>query len=127
MKSTAMTASAAMLGTGICFADNASLVQHIPGWNYDYPSYVDDKTGVTVYNLTRGEADDQVVYQTHPMWTRDMDYFLFYSKRSGKGMRPHLLEMDTGEGRPIIQEQYQRGTMTWKNNLFYYMADHELF
>lgn len=96
-------------------------------WKFSYPSYVDEKTGVTVYNLTRGEAGDQIVYQTHPMWTREMDYFLFYSKRSGGGMRPHLLEMNTGEVRPVTQEEYQRGTMTWKNNLFYYMANHVLY
>jgi len=101
--------------------------QAVPEWNFTYPSYTDEKTGATVYNLTRGEADDHVMYQTHPMWTQGMDYFLFYSRRSGEGMLPHLLEMDTGKARPIIKGGCQRGTMTWKNNLFYYIASHEAF
>jgi oligogalacturonide lyase len=92
-----------------------------------FPSYVDGKTGVTVYNLTPGDQDSQVMYQTHPMWTQKMDYFLFYSHRSGEGMRPHLLEMQTGEVQPLIRERYQQGTMSWQDNLMYYIADHELF
>lgn len=96
-------------------------------WEYPFPSYMDEKTGVTVYNLTPGEQDCQVMYQTHPMWTQKMDYFLFYSRPPGEGMGPHLLEMQTGKVQPLIAERYQRGTMTWKGNLMYYIADHDLF
>jgi oligogalacturonide lyase len=116
-----------VLALGAAVLPRASFAQHGPDWQYEYPSYVDENTGVTVYNLTRGETDDQVMYQTHPMWTRDMDYFLFYSRRSGEGMRPHLLEIQTGEVRPIIRGGYQRGTMTWKDNLLFYISDHEVF
>ena len=127
IKSAAATAGAVMFGAGSCPAADAPVKQPVPGWKFSYPSYVDEKTGATVYNLTRGAADDQIMYQTHPMWTQGMDYFLFYSKRSGEGMLPHLLEMDTGEVRPILNGGCQRGTMTWKNNLFYYIANHEVF
>lgn len=112
---------------GLMTLPRIALSQKEPNWDFAYPSYRDSETGVMVYNLTRGETDDQVMYQTHPMWTRDMDYFLFYSRRSGAGMRPHLLEMQTGEVRPIIRGGYQRGTMTWKDNLLYYISDHKVF
>ncbi len=103
--------------------------QSPPDWAVSgrYPAYVDEKTGVTVYNLTRSEHDDQVVYQTHPMWTPDMRYFMFYSRRSGAGMRPHLLELDSGKVRPLEMAGYQRGTMTWNSTAFFYIAQDEVY
>ncbi|HEX71779.1 MAG TPA: twin-arginine translocation signal domain-containing protein, partial [Candidatus Hydrogenedentes bacterium] len=98
----------------------------IPPWTRRFPSYVDAKTGATIFNLTPGDHDDRIVYQTHPMWTQDMRYFMFYSTRSGDGARPHLLDMNTGEARPVFAEGHQRETMTWRDNNFYCVVNHDV-
>lgn len=42
-----------------------------------YPSYIDEVTGVRVYNLTPDSGKDLTVYQTHPMWTPGMEHLVF--------------------------------------------------
>jgi oligogalacturonide lyase len=44
---------------------------------------VDAKTAVTITALTSSAADDVKLYQTHPQWTADGKWIVFYSKRSG--------------------------------------------
>ncbi len=105
----------------------ANVRQSTPPWQHRFASYVDEETGVTVYNLTPGNHDDDVVYQTHPMWTQDMRYFMYYSRRPGQERRPNLLDMHTGEARAIEAPGYQRGTMTWHDNNLYYMANNDVF
>ena len=58
--------------------------------------YRDEKTGVSVRVLTPGETRDETIYQTHPMWTRDMRHLVFNSHRTREKRLPHALEMATG-------------------------------
>ena len=104
-------------------------VANVPGppWNPEglYPSYRDEKTGVPVYNLTPGGHENGKIYQTHPMWTQNMEHLVFHSKRDEGGMQLWMLEMGSGETRPV-PEATGTGTMTWSNNDFYYVADRKL-
>lgn len=86
-----------------------------------YPSYVDEKTGASVLNLTPGEHSDSVTYQTHPMWVDGGRYFMFYSDRSGNGSRPHLLEVATGAVRPVPLNDYSRSTLSWTTPHLYFI------
>lgn len=86
-----------------------------------YPSYVDDKTGATVLNLTPGDHADSITYQTHPMWVDGGRYFMFYSDRSGNGSRPHLLEVATGTVKPVPLNDYSRSTLSWTTPHLYFI------
>ena len=99
-----------------------------PPWNPGnlYPSYRDEKTGVPVYNLTPGGDENSKIYQTHPMWTRNMEHLVFHSKRDGADMSLWMLALKSGEARPIPAVNGSTGTMTWSNNDFYYVADRKL-
>ncbi|MCC6696425.1 MAG: hypothetical protein IT365_12410 [Candidatus Hydrogenedentes bacterium] len=70
-------------------------------WSPELETYRDEKTGALVRRLTQGDARDEVIYQTHPMWVRGMEYLVFLSDRSGNGMRPHILETRTGIVKPL--------------------------
>lgn len=98
-----------------------------PPWNPEgvYPSYQDEKTGVPVYDLTPGGHENSKIYQTHPMWTRNMEHLVFHSKRDDAGMRPWMLETKSGEARPVPAAT-GTGTMTWQNNDFFYIDNRRL-
>lgn len=100
-----------------------------PSWFPEglFPSYIDEKTGVRVYNLTPGGHASSIIYQTHPMWTPDMEHLVFSSNRDEKGNRLWMLEMKTGKTLPVPLEVYETGTMTWKDNDLYYVADKKLY
>lgn len=91
-----------------------------------FPSYLDDKTGVRLYSLTPGGHASAIVYQTHPMWTRNQEHLVFHSNRDASGNRLWMVELKSGEMRPVPTESYETGTMTWKNNDLYYVADKTL-
>jgi len=91
-----------------------------------FPSYQDEKTGARIFNLTPGGGENQIIYQTHPMWTRNMEHLVFHSQQEGHG-GPWMLEMKSGKTRPVPVESYATGTMTWKNNALYYLADRTLY
>lgn len=85
-----------------------------------FACYLDEKTGARVYTLTPGPSSDQVVYQTHPMWTPGMSHLVFLSNRSGAAFAPHVLEMKTGQIRPLIDEQSRIYALTWRSSTCYY-------
>lgn len=91
-----------------------------------YPSYQDEKTGVRIFNLTPDGGENQIIYQTHPMWTRNREHLVFYSQREGHG-GPWMLELKSGKARPVPVESYSTGTMTWKNNNLYYIVGRDLY
>lgn len=91
-----------------------------------FPAYTDEKTGIRMFKLTPGEHDDQVIYQTHPMWTQGMTHLLFTSNRSGNGRALCLLDMATGEVRPLPVPSGAPATMTWYDNALYFIADENL-
>lgn len=74
-----------------------------PVWS-KFDSYVDEKTGARVFNLTPGTQSDSTIYQTHPMWSPEMRYLVFMSSRSSGAMTPHALDMNTGEARPLLPD-----------------------
>lgn len=94
-----MKTVSALLFAGVLGTSLAASAQMFPEGRF--PSYIDEKTQARVYNLTPGDAQDQIVYQTHPMWTPGMELLLFRSDRSGAGLRPHVVVMATGEIKPV--------------------------
>ena len=92
-----------------------------------FPSLRDDKTAIELYNLTPGGGENQVIYQTHPMWTKNMEHLVFSSKREGSDNTLWMLEMKSGELRPVPVKPYSTGTLTWKNNNLYYITDRDLY
>lgn len=92
-----------------------------------FPAYVDERTGARVHTLTPGASADVVVYQTHAMWTRNMEYLLFHSDRSGTAMAPHALCMRTGEVRPIIPDRCPAFALAWDSSDFYYLEGRTLY
>lgn len=95
---TFLAASAAgVLGSG------AGRATAEPGTRFDrYPSYVDLVTGARVYKIVTGGERNDIVYQTHPMWTPGMAHLVFNSAREGGGMRPYVLTLETGGMRPLL-------------------------
>jgi oligogalacturonide lyase len=69
----------------------------------NFESYADPVTGARVYILAGGDARNEVIYQTHPMWTPGMRHYIFNSDRQGGGMRLHALTMETGVVRPLLE------------------------
>lgn len=105
----------------------SSLNKRRPALKDVFDSYLDAKTGARVYNLTPGPAQDQVVYQTHPMWTPGMEYLLFHSDRSGIPTQIHAVEMHTGEIRPIVNERCGPSAMAWRTGVLYYLRNRDIF
>ncbi len=69
-----------------------------------FEHYTDEKTRARVYRLTSGPQRDDVVYQTHPMWSPDMGLLVFHSDRTSGTMTPHVLETSTGKVRPLLPD-----------------------
>lgn len=127
LKNSAGVMAAMGLGTRTLAPIKQESAPSVPPWNHRFPSYLDDKTQARMYILTPENIDSQVMYQTHPMWTQDMNFFLFYANTNGEGMRPHVLEMRSGVTKPLLAEAHQRGAMTWKNDKFYYMSNNSVY
>ncbi len=92
----------------------------VNAWPSELGEYQDEKTGARVRTLTKGPFKDQVVYQTHPMWTPGMAHLVFTSDRSG-GMLPHAIEMKTGQIRCLTPEGSGDFTLARKRDQLYYM------
>jgi oligogalacturonide lyase len=88
-----------------------------------YPRWQDEVTGVEGIVLVRGVPESEVVYQTHPMWTPEMDYFLFMARPEQGGLHPHLLEIRTGESRLLLDGNVHFAAMAWRSRSLYYFAD----
>lgn len=86
-----------------------------------FPSYIDAKTGATVYNLTPQLGPAQIVYQTHPMWTPGMAHLVFTA-----GGQVQALEMATGTTRPVLEPAHPF-SMQWRSSALYYLDGRELY
>lgn len=85
-----------------CAGAAASLVlQRRAGADSPFDYYIDPFTGATVHKLTTDETQDQVVYQTHPQWSKDRSRLLYRSHRDGL-WAPIVLDMATGERRVLV-------------------------
>ncbi len=92
-----------------------------------FPVLTDEHTGARVYVLTPGDAEDQVIYQTHPKWTPQMEYLVFLSNRTGEHMSPHTLEMATGRIKPVVGGRPVQFSMAWNSAKLFYFQERELF
>lgn len=89
-------------------------------------SYCDDQTGVKIRNLTPGLAKAHTIYQTHPMWTPNMEYLLFDAEKDGV-MLPHALLLKTGHTRPIVDAPVTASTLDRKAGRLYYVQDNQVY
>ncbi len=115
LKTAALTA-----GTLVTKAMGVENTPETEEWPSEMSEYQDDRTGVRVRTLTRGSSKDQVVYQTHPMWTPGMEYLVFSSDRSG-GMLPHAIEIKTGRIRCLCPRGSADFTLARKEDALYFM------
>ncbi len=86
-----------------------------------YPSYIDAKTGAKVINLTPADRQDTIIYQTHPMWTPGMEYFVYMAA----GV-PQALEMATAQTRPLLDKSVNF-SMQWDSANLYYFEGRDLY
>lgn len=90
-------------------------------------TYTDSVTGARVTMLTPGPERDQVVYQTHPMWTPDMGHLVVESYRSGDARLPHALNRADGAVTCLAPDGAQDWTLARKDNRLFYRNGDELF
>lgn len=88
--------------------------------------YRDEVTGMRVEVLTPGPARDQVVYQTHPMWTRGMRRLLFHSDRTGI-QQPHGLDIETGKICCLVDREAGPVVLARQDDLLYFRSGGALF
>lgn len=88
-------------------------------------SYRDERTGVRLRNLTPECAKAQLMYQTHPMWTPNMEYLVFDAEKDGV-MLPHALLFKTGHTRPIVDTPVPASVLDRKTGRFYYIQDNDI-
>lgn len=100
------------------YAENGPGVQE---WPSEMGEYQDEKTGAPIKTLTHGLCKDQVIYQTHPMWTPGMEHLVFSSDRSG-GMLPHAMEMKTGRIHCLTPQGSADFTLARREDSLYFMA-----
>ncbi len=89
-------------------------------WPSEISEYRDEKTGTCIRPLTHGPSKNQVVYQTHPMWTPGMEYLVFSSDRSD-GMLPHAIEMKTGRIQRLTPPGSADFTLARRDDSLYFM------
>lgn len=90
-------------------------------------TYRDEQTGATVRVLVGGSGKNQVIYQTHPMWTPGMSHLLFVSDRTGGRWLPHVLELGTGEVWCAAAEGAEDWTLARKEGLLYFRRGDNLY
>lgn len=88
--------------------------------------YQDEKTGARIRDLTPDMGCAQVFYQTHPMWTQDGDFLLFYGERNGK-MVPHALFLKSGRTRSLVDGEIGDSILDRKQGRLYYTADNAIW
>jgi oligogalacturonide lyase len=91
-----------------------------------FPSFEDEVTGARIYNLTPDDHKNEVIYQTHPQWTPRLTYLVFSSDRSGGGMRPHAIDMRTGEARVLGPKGIQGFALSPSSGLLLFVKDNVL-
>jgi len=120
---TAMGAASAATGCATVAAQSSET----SGWSPTLETYRDQNTGALVRRLTSSESQDQVIYQTHPMWVNGMDYLVFNSDRLGGGMKPHILESRTARIRPLSGHPIGDYVVARKTAAMYALRDNAIF
>ena len=93
--------------------------QENKGLDGPFHEYRDEKTGARVRVLTPGPERDQVIYQTHPMWTPNMTHLVFNSRPADGNVRPHALDMKTGATRCLIERDAEDWVLARKDDRLY--------
>lgn len=97
-------------------------------WTKAFEHYTDPETGARVYALTPGPQKDDIIYQTHPMWTPGMRHLVFNSNRTSGVNQPHALDMATGEARPLLEGGGAPAySLAWQSADMVYVLDREVF
>ncbi|MCP4640853.1 MAG: hypothetical protein GY851_10485, partial [bacterium] len=103
-----MQSRRAFLKTSLCALSAAELAACATGQEAKagradtMTEYRDEKTGARVRVLTPGKEQDQLIYQTHPMWTPGMGFLVFNSTRTRGRSQPHSVDMATGAVRCLV-------------------------
>lgn len=92
-----------------------------------YRSYIDDATGARVYCLTEGNANNTIVYQTHPMWTPGMQYLLFVSDRLGGAKKLFALEFFAGRVHPLDTPPLQDFALAPSSRTLFGISERQLW
>lgn len=93
----------------------------------NYEVYTDEATGAKVIRLLPGPAKNTTIYQTHPMWSPDMNRFYFLSDRtSGNKMELHVLTLQTGKVSSVFDSYIHIFTLGWKTENIYYIEGNEV-
>ena len=117
--------SAAAIGMAMAGVRAETKGQAFPGEHY--PSWMVDKTGVRIWELTPGDAQDSVTYQTHAMWISGMAYLMFSSTRGGQSARPCLLQLQSGEVKPLPVDHGVNAVLSWHSPSLYFINGRDLF
>ncbi len=96
------------------------------GWDSELGEYRDARTGARVRMLTQRPGNDSVIYQTHPMWTRNMKHLVFQSGRAGYSA-PHVLEMASGRTGVLTDRSTGAFVLARKEDRLVYMLDRDLY
>ena len=76
--------------------------------------------------LTQRPGNDSVIYQTHPMWTRNMEHLVFQSGRAGYSA-PHVMEMASGRTGVLTGRAAGAFVLARKENRLVYMLDRDFY
>jgi len=90
-------------------------------------TYKDERTGAVLRRLVSGQGNNQVVYQTHPMWGLQMRHLLFVSDRTVGKPLPHVLEVSSGQIWCATPTGADDWTLSRKDNTLYFRRGSTLF
>jgi oligogalacturonide lyase len=93
----------------------------------DWNPYTDPVTGVVVQRLIAFAAEDDVVYYTHPMWTKGMLHLLFNSKQEGEEKALYTLRLSDKAVVQVAPVSSGYGVLARKSNRFYYLNDRDFY
>lgn len=91
-----------------------------------YESFKDEQTEVEIIRLVSGPSKNTTIYQTHPMWSPNMENYYFLSNRSSGKMQLHKLSIPTGEVSAILDKSIQTFTLCWKSEDIFYMENRKI-
>ncbi len=117
-------AGLASLGAGKSGKEEEPYPKHY-GWTVEDEDYADPVTGVQVRVMTPGEGEWEVIYQTHPMWVRNMEYLIVQSVEEN-GRVPYARQMASGLVRPMAEAPVGAMALAPKSAKLYYVDGRRL-
>ena len=126
MKRRTFLRNAALVASAGVTARPARALKSPYSWKPEDEDYRDPETGAYLRCMTPGIAHAECVYQTHPMWTRAMRYFLFHVLEDG-GHVPYARQVASGIARPLTDGNIGASVLDGVNDVLYYMRGREIF